>query len=185
MQVGANTLSSLRDRDTFVKTYSQYVIDVLHDGVRLFPQFSIQRLHDAHHAWMDDLKRVGDNEPDLDQGLDHFKQSGHLAFWLRRTSPLIDVVDLTGNLADPAGYPLAEIELQFRKLLFAYGNEYLAFDFGYQICKFHECAKPGGSTRASQLVPSVEFYRTTCHFLKWKTVSPHAVFLIFKSLFVE
>jgi hypothetical protein len=185
MQVGADTLSSLLDRDTFVSAYCQYVTDVLRDGARLFPQFAIPRLHDAHRAWTEDLHRVGHMEPSLDQGLDHFKQCGHLAFWLRRTSPLIDVVDTTKNIADAPGYPLTDSEMQFRELLFAYANEYLAFDLGYQICNYHERAKPGGSARAVNLIPSVEYYTTTCHFLKWKTVSPHAVYLIYKSLFVE
>lgn len=185
MDVGTETLSSLQGRDAFVDAYSRYVTDVLHDGARLYPQFPIQRLHDAHFAWCDDLKRVGENEPLLEKGLDHFKQCGHLAFWLRRSSPLIDVIDETKNFADAEGYPLTDFERQFRELLFAYGNEYLAFDFGYQICRYHERAKPGGSQRAENLTPSVEFYTTTCHFLKWKTVSPHAVFLIYKSLFAE
>jgi len=184
MQVGADTLSSIRDRDIFVRTFTQYVTDVLQDGARLFPRFAIQRLHDAHTAWMDDLKRVGDNEPRLDQGLDHLKQCGHLAFWLRRTSPLVETIDLTQNIADAPGLPITDIEHKFRELLFAYGNEYLAFDFGYQICRYHELAQPGGSQRAQTLTPTVEYYTTMCHFLKWKTVSPHAVFLIYKSLFI-
>jgi hypothetical protein len=31
---------------------------------------------------------------------------------------------------------------------------------------------------------SVDYYRTVCHFLKYKTVSPHGIFLLYKSLFL-
>lgn len=185
MQIEAGTLSSLQNRDTFVATYMQFVVDVVGSGARYFPKFVVQRLYDAHSAWLDDLQRVGDREPSLDEGLDHFKQCGHLAFWLRRTSPIVEMIDSTQNIADAPGWPLTDMERKFRDLLFAYHNEYLAFDFGYQICRYHEIAKSGGSSRASSLVPTVDYYTTMCHFLKWKTVSPHAVFLIYKSLFVE
>jgi hypothetical protein len=183
MDITADILPALADRDTFVARYSEYVCDTLQEA-RLFPKFSPQRLVEAHGAWQNDLTRVGDNEPHLDEGLDHFKQCGHLVFWLRRTSPLIDVVDLTQNVADASGLPLIPQEQAFRDLLFGYANEYLAFDFGYQICKFYELGKAGGSARASTVVPDVDYYKTMCHFLKYKSVSPHAIFLIYKSVFI-
>ena len=45
--------------------------------------------------------------------------------------------------------------------------------------------KKGGSSRASNMVLSVEYYKTMCHFLKYKSVSPHAYIGIYKSLFME
>jgi hypothetical protein len=83
---------------------------------------------------------------------------------------------------------MGQVELSLFKSstdqLFGYKNEYLAFDFGFQICKYHEIAKPGGSSRATVLRPPVEYYQIACHFLKYKTVSPHAIYLLYMSLFL-
>lgn len=96
-------------------------------------------------------------------------------------SPLVDVIDLREDIADSPGYDLTKKQSEFRELLFAYANEYLAFDFGYQFCRFYEL----GKGRAESLNLGDDYYRTMCHFLKYKTVSPHALFLIYKSLFAS
>lgn len=182
MRIDKNTLPDLEKRDVFSGTYIGYVVETL-GHARLFPKFAAQRVIEAHGAWLSDLRRVGDHEPQLDDGLDHFKRCGHLAFWIRRMSPMVEVIDLTENVADAPGHPVTDAENAFRDLLFGYANEYLAFDFGFQICKFYEMYKPGGSVRASNFTPSMEYIQGTCQFLKYKTVSPHAMFLIYKSLF--
>ncbi len=80
--------------------------------------------------------------------------------------------------------PMSAREKGFRTLLISYSNEYLAFDFGFQICKYYEAKhKKRPSYRARELVLSEKYYQTTCHFLKYKTASPHALQLLFKSLF--
>lgn len=183
MRIDRNTLKDMLVPSKFSGTYTGYVVETL-GGARLFPKFAPLRVVEAHGAWKEDLTRVGDREPNLDDGLDHFKQSGHLAFWLRRMSPLVEAVDLTENVADAAGYPLTDTEKAFRDLLFGYANEYLAFDFGFQFCKFYEMNKPDGSQRAKAIRLPMDYYQSTCHFLKYKTVSPHAMYLIYKSLFV-
>ncbi len=184
MDITEGTLSALRDRDQFITIYPRFVTDVLAEA-RLFPKFAAPRLVDAHGAWKEDLYRVGEREPRLDAGLDHFKQCGHLVFWLRRMSPLVETIDLTQNIADAPGLPLINAEIQFRELLFGYANEYLAFDFGFQICKYYETTKEEPSARAATLTPGTDYYTVMCHFLKYKTVSPHALFLIYKSLFAD
>lgn len=181
-EITKDTLLSIEDCNAFVAAYPKYVADVL-ASARLLPKFAIQRLVEAHGAWQNDLHRVEENEPELSEGLDHFKRCGHLVFWLRRMSPMVEAIDLTRNLGDAEGFPLTDHEREFRELLFGYANEYLAFDFGFQVCKFYERGKADGSARAQSLNPTVEYYRTMCHFLKYKTVSPHAIFLIYKSLF--
>ena len=99
-------------------------------------------------------------------------------------SPIVEAVDATTNLADAEGMPLSDDEKAFRDLLFGYVNEYIAFDIGFQFCRYYETAKKGGSERATNLILSEDYLRTTCHFLKYKNVSPHALFLIYKSLFM-
>jgi len=100
-------------------------------------------------------------------------------------SPLIELHDTTMDLADSEGMPLSKDEQQFRDLLLPYANEYIALDFGFQIVKFYELGKAQSSKRAETLTMPADYYRTACHFLKYKTVSPHAINLIYRSLFME
>jgi len=151
------------------------------DPARLFPHLSKPRIYEAHGAWLMDLKRVGEHEKNLVNGLDHFKRCGHLAFWLRRMSPVVEFMDLDFGKDE---LPMTQPEKDFRGLLLGYCNEYLAFDFGFQICKYYEVHhKTKASGRAAELLLSQKYYQTTCHFLKYKTASPHALQLNFKSLF--
>ena len=183
MRIAKGHLPSILDRDVFVQKFCEYAADVL-QTCRLYPVASKPRVIEAHGAWKNDIDRVGAYEPKLQDGLDHFKQCGHLAFWLRRLSPIVEAHDTTLNLGDAEGPPLSGYEIAFRKLLLGYVNEYLAFDYAFQICKYYELGKQGGSSRAAALSPDREYYQTMCQFLKYKNVSPHGLHLIFKSLFL-
>ncbi len=181
MDIEDKLLASIEaDEQKFVSVFRSYAEDVFRQ-CRLYPRLLMPRMIESHGAWRNDLQRVGGHEPELEEGLDHYKRCGHLTFWLRRMSPVIEAVDLTGSISDAPGYPLSEDEKAFRELLFGYAKEYLAFDFGYQFCLFYE----QGSPRAECMRLSEEYLWTMCHFLKYKTVSPHALFLIFKSLFLK
>lgn len=147
----------------------------------LIPKLSTPRLEEAHGSWLNDLDRVGSNEPNLAKGLDHFKQAGHLAFWLRRLSPLIEAIDATDSLQDAGSYGLDKAGIAFRDLLKPYANEYLAFDLGYQIINYYEHARK--DRKAVTVKLNNDYYQTVCHFMKFKNVSPHALHLIYKSLF--
>jgi hypothetical protein len=180
MRITSMTLEAIKDRDEFRETFAEYGMHVL--GIaRFYPNLSKPRLYEAHGAWMNDLKRVQDREQHLTDGLDHFKQCGHLAFWLRRMTPVAELQDLDFGDAE---LPLNARENELRGLLLGYHNEYLAFDFGYQICKYYETKhldRP--SQRARELALSPDYYQTVCHFMKYKNVSPHALHLIYKSIF--
>lgn len=154
----------------------------------LLPVYSVSRLYEAYEAWKKDLERVSRMEL-RGHELDHFKQSGHLCYWLRRKSPIIEVN------RDPAksGAPISALA---NALLLQYANEFTAFDAGFRISRFFECKRddvyvmvkmlgriPQRPTQISDLTLSLDFYQTICQFLKEKNVSPHALFLIYKSLF--
>jgi len=184
MQISAGILEKIvEDEQAFCDTFIEYTRQTFAHA-QLFPKLSMPRLVETRGAWHNDLHRVEEHEPNLENGLDHFKRCGDLAFWIRRMSPLIDAYDIQNNLADGAQPDLLPREARFRELLFGYANEYLAFDFGYQFCSYYEQAKEGGSNRAKNLQLSEDYIRSMCHFLKYKTVSPHALFLIYKSLFL-
>jgi hypothetical protein len=164
------------------RRYAEYVSEI----ARFWPLISQPKLRDAHHFWCQDLDRV-ENRERLPDGLDHFKCCGHLAYWLRRTAPVMELYD------DIAGYDENVRQLepggqrhQLRELLVAYTNEYLAFDWSYQICLYYERMRPEPekNPRADGDILTRDYVRTLCHFLKCKNVSPHALFLIFRSLFV-
>ncbi|MEI9930702.1 MAG: hypothetical protein WDM89_09160 [Rhizomicrobium sp.] len=145
----------------------------------LSPKFSPARLRDAHYAWRLDIKRVEATEPNLGDGLDHFKQSAHLAYWLRRKSPIVDYHDWAAEIEDLNDlYP---DEVERRDLLLRYGEEYLAFDFGLKICTYYELERLD-NPRSSVPKLSKEYIFDVCHMLKFKHVSPHAMYLIYKSI---
>ena len=171
------------DESAFCTFISQYTEAAL-SGARLFPKLSRLRLVEVHGAWKRDMERVGAHEKRLEDGLDHFKRSGHLAFWVRRFTPVVEASDTMLNLGDSEGYPLDQNEQAFRDLLFGYTNEYLAFDLGFQFSRFYEINREDATARAPLVRPSVEYIATMCHFLKYKTVSPHAMTMIYKSLFL-
>lgn len=178
MEITKTTLEDLADFDKFAALYKEFVSDTLWH-IHLMAVISPSRLKEAHEAWVKDKDRVEKNEKRLD-GLNHFKQCGLLAFWIRRMSPITEATDMTGACSYTPD-PFTEDEKAFEELITSYCNEYIAFDFGFQIVRFYELGKPGN--RAENLALSARYYTTTCHFMKYKQVSPHALALIYKSLF--
>jgi hypothetical protein len=180
MRISRQTLVAIKDREEFLSAFTEYAMSVL-GIVRFYPRLAKPRVYEAHGAWISDLKRVGQHERHLKDGLDHFKQCGHLAFWLRRMTPVAELADLDFGDSE---LPLGPREKELRSLLNGYHNEYLAFDFAYQICRYYEVKhKEKPSDRAANLVLSPDYYQTAVHFMKYKNVSPHAIHLIYKSLF--
>src|SRR5690242_13731963 len=65
----------------YMHGYGQFRLDV---------DVSRHRLSDAFHFYIDDLYRVGEIE--LGGGdPDHFKRAAHLAYWLRRSTPVVKI----------------------------------------------------------------------------------------------
>lgn len=180
MYIDGATLPSLVDLNKFKETFSEYVKEIA-DRALLFPKICSMRLYTAHYAWRDDIRRVGDREENLTQGLDHFKQCGHLTYWIRRTSPVIEYID-RATLFESAD-DLYEDENALRELLSNYGNEYFALDFGLMICRYYEEERLDKQKDKISLSISTDFLIDICHMLKFKNVSPHAIYLIYKSLF--
>ncbi|MBC7953430.1 MAG: hypothetical protein H7Z12_16620 [Rhodospirillaceae bacterium] len=153
-------------------------------AARLYPKIQAVRLFDAHHQWQQDVDRVSKYE--LDSGTpDHYKQCGHLVYWLRRSSPVVEWVDASNNLGDAEGLPDLPEHAQMKELLLKYGNEYLAFDLGYRICRYFEVSREDNPLSEDGRLLTPDYLRTISHFLKTKNVSPHAMYLILKSLFLR
>jgi hypothetical protein len=181
--VTENTLKSITDYKTFKGEFEAYVDSVCEEVRLRGVLFSDRRERDAHTFWCEDIERIKKAEL-LDNGLDHFKQCGLLAYWLRRTSPVIEFTDYASPVEGDFGNLDKEHE-DFKDFLTSYSSEYFAFDWAFRICLFHEQTRPDKNERADRIQLSHEYIRTTCHFLKCKQVSPHAMFLIYRSLFEE
>ena len=130
------------------------------------------RLSDAWQQFRFDRKHYRKSLPNNNMP-NHFKLSGTLAFWLRRTAPVYGFRDLNRVKYDEG----------LRELLEKFGAEYLAFDLGLSICEFFENNQAG---REKKLVPDFppDFYETVTYFMKFKNLSPHAMGIIYRSLFI-
>jgi hypothetical protein len=180
MEFDATTLQSIRkDGGEFARLYVEFVSKVF-ASAELKPQLSSQRLQEAYGAWLNDLDRVEGREQKLVNGMDHFKQAGHLAFWLRRFSPIVGQSSSNGDVLDKK-------QQDWRDLLFSYANEFTAFMMGYNIVLFYEKfrADTYDNHRPASVSLTNDYLQMACHFMKYKSTSPHAMAMIYKSLFVQ
>lgn len=179
MKITGSTLQAIHDDGfQFAQLFAWYVEQAFAVAA-LKPKISVQRLYEAHGAWKNDLDRVGKHEKKLTDGLDHFKQAGHLAFWIRRFCPIIEA-----SCALNGDTPTAEQQAE-REFLYSYSNEYIAFVLGYNICRFYEIFRTDVNDypRAKELKLTRGYVEMACHFLKYKTASPHALTMAYKSMF--
>lgn len=156
----------------------QNQLSVLLQPYQLRGDLSLARLNEAHFYWLADLGRIGTHELD-GANPDHFKQAGHLAYWIRRVRPISNLEVI--NVDSKADMSPEDAYADEYRLYFNYGNEYLAFELGYHLSLFYilfAATKPGRI-----VTPSWDFIECTCHFLNAKNVSPHALFLIYKGFF--
>ncbi|HEY0327746.1 MAG TPA: hypothetical protein VGC77_01505 [Rhodopseudomonas sp.] len=139
-------------------------------------RISPTRLEEVRLLWKRDTGRIdilGDTIPD------HFKQAGFLAYWLRRRM----VVGWSERHS--AQHPTAE---QDRFLLAV--NEVCAFLVGLRLCVYFEYKDLIDSTdhighrlQELHLARNLKFDIATL--LRHKNVSPHALYLIYRTLFYD
>jgi hypothetical protein len=178
MRIDDTTLPRMIDFEFYESTFKLHAKECAKRGI-LAPRFSKARLRDAHYAWREDLQRVEGAEKYLDQGLDHFKQCAHLAYWLRRMAPIIEYEDIAALWEEPD--TLYAEEVAAREFLARYGTEFIAFDMGFQICLYYELEKLDNALRTPPRL-SGDYLTDLCHMLKFKHVSPHSLYLVYKSI---
>lgn len=156
----------------FSRLAEQYKCTVTTSPMRMLDVFDAWR-RDAK-GWLDEMNRHQGTV-----GLDHFKHAGILAFWLRRRL-VVERVTFVENPSPPfeAGYvsPLQEHFAEF-------SNELLSFFLGFHFCLRYEFTPTGWDLSATNLDDN--YVATIATLLKRKNVSPHAMYLIYKSLFTE
>ena len=157
-----------------VKGFLELIAQQYEDVCRAFylkPQLSQPRMREAFESWHHDIMRLPrDSMNHGDQKPDHFKLSGSLAYWLRRSPPLIELESKEFDWDDPCA-----------QIFVKYSDTYLAFDLGFRLCDYYETHKKNNPTQPKIL--SLEYLQSVCYMLKFKNVSPHALILIYRSLY--
>lgn len=160
-----------------VKFFNRVITEEARDTARRFgaeiARFSNLRIAQAQDYWQRDVMRLREtirpSRPDVLPEPDEFKQAAFLAYWLRRRI-VVDGVQ-TKNLD-----------------LARYMNEIVAFVIGFRICHLHQAIRPEISgeealERIRQFQLTKKYVREVAVFLHHKNVSPHALYLVYKSLF--
>ncbi|MDP2433039.1 MAG: hypothetical protein Q8O33_13555 [Pseudomonadota bacterium] len=174
---------------------------------------SKQRIIDVFEAWQEDIDRnQRRNFRNKDISPDHIKCGAFLTYWLRRESPIINFKEVLDRysfdfevLQDmPLGAseytPLSSDELNnklssgltlqqvldIRERCFAYGNEWLAFSFGFSLAIAYERKKLAGREEAKALrLPNLNYTADLCYMFKFKNMSPHAIYMIYRALLLN
>lgn len=185
-------LSELDDCDKFQR-YMLHNFNAIANRLGLEVEVSQRRLIEAYDFWREDVART------LHEGigketiqLDHFKNAAFIAFWLRRMIPINATRLVHPKYANPSTAARAR-----RQFFLRYGNEICALLVGYQICLNYECAKiyPARDSVHPLYGDRLTYLRMTklpeallsdfVMILKHKNMSPHSLYLLYKSLFAQ
>lgn len=170
----ADALGKMRDEAGFASLVIGCFGDMCKEA-RLTPEFSLSLMHDAWESFCWDTQRLDTNMP-KESKPDHFKICGFAAYWLRRHSPVITLKE------DRVKITRDEVVMEWRKLLDDYSRAFLAFYFGYRICYFIEANSEKGGGALPR--PDMDYLKSLCYVMKYKSLSPHAMGMIYRSLFV-
>jgi len=167
---------------------------------RLKPLLSNYNLSEAFASYQKDIQELGRKENE-ELPLERVKQAAFMAYWLRRVSPIHQIM---GSLATMQALTARE------DFLLRYANEYCAFSIAYQICRYVESMKVENVDRyvrssildeqsesgerdvreymlhtpLAYVLPDNYVY-DVCQCMKEKNVSPHALYLMLKGLFIR
>jgi hypothetical protein len=183
-------IGKLKERTFFVNAmaYNFYVIG---EDWGTSVQISRRRVGEVFDYWTADASRTlkdGINQSTTE--LDHFKNASFIAFWLRRQIPINTtfILRADGEIVD--GNPLSSEQ----EVFFRYGNEICALLIGFQLCLYYELVRKDNDANVVQFKgPRIDYInklrlrhelvREFGMVLKHKNMSPHGLYLMYKSLF--
>jgi hypothetical protein len=160
--------------------------DVVFRSSPISPIFSDYWISQAFLHYVKDVSRVSNNEYN-GKPLDHYKRAGLLCYWLRRCPPIAEF----GNNAD---FLLSGVKLRSPNTLETiHGNQWAAFDIGFRICRFFQAFRNDTRQNAAErakierisLQGEAEYLQDLCYILSDKNMSPHAIGIIYRSLFIS
>ncbi len=183
-----NIIPLLKDREFFRRALSQFYI-LMAGTYGCTVTLSDRRLSEAHDFWLGDvLRTLHSGAADDTTDLDHFKHAAFIAFWLRRLIPINDVW-FRPNAANDAAPPSGP-QVKFSR----FGNEICALLAGFYICMTYETvamAERETDTQDARVISdAVAVRELPPHFLseypkllKHKVLSPHSMYMLYRSLF--
>jgi hypothetical protein len=166
----------LHDDEFFVQNiYRQYVKYIQDHG--FIGTVSRPKLLEAHIFWKEDMARIKQFELVDSSTVDEYKQCGHLAYWLRRFNPISELRIYEA--------PENEAETKRQDFFKKYGSQFTSFMIGFDLCVYAASNAEGSPFYMDDFQLSADYTHIVSHFLKSKDVSPHSMFLIYKSLFMN
>ncbi len=188
-------LDLLENRDWFIEcmTCNFYFIGKRYGCI---PIISRRRMGEAYDYWQEDVNRTLALGIQKTTELDHFKHASFIAFWLRRTLPINEI-----RLALTIIEREKNIKSDKQKKFLRYGSEICALHIGFMLCLFfEECSVIANEIEGGRTVYGIISDRTTylkkCQLkqpivddytmiMKHKNMSPHGIYLLYKSLFTN
>lgn len=188
----ANIADKLKDREWFIACMA-HNFSFIADEWNCITIVNKKRMGEAYDYWIEDLDRTLDKGIDRETvSLDHFKEASFLVFWLRRMIP-IDTY-LKQNLGDRYAGKMSDDQKYFLQ----YGNEICAFQIGFRICLYFEISRPYEQENVTAIrhFPDIDTHLKNSRLktrmlkdfvmiMKHKNMSPHSLFLLYKSLFTN
>lgn len=188
----AGVIERLFERGFFREAIAQFYIGTAREfGCNI--DLSERRIGDAHDYWLGDVERtLTSSTDDETTELDHFKHGAFIAFWLRRLVIINDIwfrpEDHATSIAGESVPSVAQIQF------YRFGNEICALYAGFFICLAYETyakterLRQGDVTRVITDATYVQAIPDTIRneypkLLKHKNVSPHALYMLYRSLF--
>ena len=170
---GGDFFTSIENTETGKNVFKYCVFNEYHYEAQFgcyVPKMSEGALEDIHACYMEDVTRMVGK---MQTKPDHFKRAGIIAYWLRRHTPVF-------GFQPCDGMPSQKQKRIQEELLMEYGHVYLAFALGYKICLFFVREDTGGKTMPE---PDQSYIESICYLMKYKSVSPHSLGFIYRSLF--
>ena len=170
----SSVFEEMETEEGFVSVVTDVYEELARSECAIDIKTSYIRLRDAYLSMTADLQRLKTESRTGSESAapnpNQFERCGFLTYWLRRCSPITDC-----PLDDPGSNKRIRDK---RKFLVSdnFINHQFAFDLGFLICQiFNESDTP---------CISGEYNETICYILKCKSISPHAMVLLFESLFL-
>ena len=164
----ADFFKHIRVEDNF----KQFVHREYEDEAGFEVDLSDAKLGDAHRLYLSDIALV---EQGMKTPPSHFTHSGFLVYWLHRLNPVANE-----EFGDSKKYRPSS-QKKARDFLVNYGHAYLAFGLGFGICLYFEREAAGKRPLPN---PDSNYLKAACHLMKYKSISPHAIGFIYRSLFL-
>lgn len=188
----AGVIDRLCDRAFFHDAISQFYIR-LAEKFGCNVDLSMRRLGEAHDYWQGDVERtlaMGTDHETTE--LDHFKHAAFIAFWLRRLVLINNIWFRPEDRHSAAAGDTAPSPMQIQ--FYRFGNEICALFAGFYICLAYETyamSKRREREGNMQVISDGVFVREMpSHLmseypklLKHKNISPHALYMLYRSLF--